>query len=303
MRPKEGHKRSPAALPRFPKSACTSHILSSWSTRSWECKRNHEQLGPKADSDVVSESRLELARKQAFENFISIDGQAQVLDTIFSREERQRRRKRYHASFRSVGDCLELLSTRNEYLFSTAGPRVALEMRKHRRYPECLPVGPRRTLRQKAWSSAAGAHLSKLEAACTEFLLAAGDDWRALSGITQDGRTKFVERTRALEIGAASVDAPHKRDPRRQMSVEANLSRMQHVRWWLGFGANRLFCPQFTVITQLPVVVPDDNPGLTMHFGSGAGVGRHNFPRQATLAEINTLRWPSGIRQLGKPDT
>ena len=38
-----------------------------------------EQLGPKADSDVVSESRLELARKQAFENFISIDGQAQVL--------------------------------------------------------------------------------------------------------------------------------------------------------------------------------------------------------------------------------
>ena len=48
------------------------------------------------------------------------------------------------------------------------------------------------------------------------------------------------------------------------MSDEANLSRMQHVRWWLGFGANRLFCPQFTVITQLRIVVLDDNSGLTM---------------------------------------
>ena len=108
---RQGEKRSPAALPGFPNSACTSHILCSWSTRPWECKRNHEQPRPKADSDVVSQSRLELARKQAFENFISIDGEAQVLDTIFSREERQRRRKRYHASFRSVGDCHELLST------------------------------------------------------------------------------------------------------------------------------------------------------------------------------------------------
>ena len=209
---------------------------------------------------------------------ISIEGEAQALDTIFSREERQRRRKRCHASFRSVGDCLELFINEERIMFSTVGPRVALEMRKHRRYPECLPVGPRRTLRQKAWSSEAGAHLSKLEAACKELLLAAGDDRRALFGIAQDGRTKFVERTRVLEIGAASVDAPHKRDPRRQMSVEANLSRMQHVRWWLGFGANRLFC-QFTVITQLLMVVLDDNSGLTIRFGSGAGVGRHNLPR------------------------
>ena len=93
-----------------------------------------------------------------------------------------------------------------------------------------------------------------------------------------------MERARVLEIGAASVDAPHKRDPRRQKSVEANLSRMQHVRWWLGFGANCLFYQRFTVITQLPVVVPDDNTGLTMHFGSGAGVGRHNFSRQGRNA-------------------
>ena len=116
-RPNEGHKRSPAALPGFPNPACTSHILCSWLTRPWECKRNHDQLGPKADSDVVSESRLEFARKQAFENFISIDGEAKVLDTTSSREERQRRRKRYHASFRSVGDCLELMPTRNDYCF------------------------------------------------------------------------------------------------------------------------------------------------------------------------------------------
>ena len=61
--------------------------------------------------------------------------------------------------------------------------KPSLELGKPRRYPECLPVGPRRTLRQKASSSAAGEHLSNLEAACTEFLLAAGDDWRALSGI------------------------------------------------------------------------------------------------------------------------
>ena len=59
---------------------------------------------------------------------------------------------------------------------------------------------------------------------------------------------------------------------------------MQHVRWWLGFGANRLFCPQFTVITQLLIVVLDDNSGLTMRFGSGAGVGRHNLPRQGRNA-------------------
>ena len=60
--------------------------------------------------------------------------------------------------------------------------------------------------------------------------------------VTQVERTMFVERTRALEIGAASADAPHKRDPRRQVSDEANLSRVQRVRWWLGLGANRLFC-------------------------------------------------------------
>ena len=254
-RTNQGEKRSLAAVPGFPNAACTTHILSSWSTRPWECKRNHEQLGPKADSDVASESRLELAGKQAFENFISIDGQA-------------------------------------------AAPKVVLEFGKPMRYPEKLPVGPRRTFRQKAWSSAAGEHLSKLEAACTYFLLAASDDRRALSGIAQDRRTKFVERTRALEIGAASIDAAHKRDPRRQMSNVANLSRMQHVRWWLGFGANRLFCQRFTVITQLPTVVLDDNSGLTMHLGSGAGVGRHNFLRQGRNAGR-----PSGIRQLGKPDT
>ena len=142
-------------------------------------------------------------------------------------------------------------------------------------------------MRQKAWSSAAGEHLSKLEAACTELLLAAGDDRRALSGITQDGRTKFVESTRVLEIGAASVDAAHKRDPRRQMSNEANLSRMQHVRWWLGFGANRLFCPQFTVITQLPIVVLDDNTGLTMRLDLEPASDDTTFhDRVATLAEI-----------------
>ena len=60
--------------------------------------------------------------------------------------------------------------------------RLALDFGKPRRYPECLPVGPSPTLRQKAWASAAGEHLSKLEAACKESLLAAGDDWRALSG-------------------------------------------------------------------------------------------------------------------------
>ena len=91
------------------------------------------------------------------------------------------------------------------------------------------------------------------------------------------------------------------------MSDEAKLSRMQHVRWWLGVSANRLFCPQFTVITQLPVVVADDNSGLTMRSGSGARFGRHNFPRQGRNAgrghQNVTLRWPSGIRPLGKPDT
>ena len=218
MQPKEGHKRSPAALQGFPNSAGTTHILSSWSTRPWECKRNHEQLGPKLDS-AEFKSRLEVARKQAFDIFNSIEGEAQALDTIFSREERQRRRKRCHASFRSMGDCLELFINEERIIFSTVGPRVALEMEKHKRYPECLPVGPRRSLRQKAWSSAAGEHLSKLEAACTELLLAAGDDRRALSGIAQDRRTKFVERTRALEIGAASVDAPH------EGSKEANVRR------------------------------------------------------------------------------
>ena len=80
---RQGEKRSPAALPGFPNSACTSHILCSWSTRPWECKRNHEQPGPKADSDVVSKSRLELARKQAFENFISIDGEAAAPKVVF----------------------------------------------------------------------------------------------------------------------------------------------------------------------------------------------------------------------------
>ena len=74
------------------------------------------------------------------------------------------------------------------------------------------------------------------------------------------------------------------RDPRRQVSDEANLSRMQHVRWWLGLCANRLFCQKLTVITQLPVVVLDDNSCSAMHFGSGAGLGRHNFPRQCRNA-------------------
>ena len=38
------------------------------------------------------------------------------------------------------------------------------------------------------------------------------------------------------------------------------------------------------VITELPVVVLDDNAALTMHFGSGASLGRHNFPRQCRNA-------------------
>ena len=214
--------------------------------------------GVKADSDVVSESRLELAGKQACENFISIDGQA-------------------------------------------AAPKVVLEFGKPRRYPEKLPVGPRRTFRQKALSSAAGEHLSKLEAACTYFLLAASDDRRALSGFTQDGRTKFVESTRVLEISAASVDAAHKRDPRRQMSNEANLSRMQHVRWWLGFGANRLFCQRFKVITQLPTVVLDDNSGLTVRLDLEPASDDTTFlDRVATLAGHQAFgRWESQTLERG----
>ena len=111
--------------------------------------------------------------------------------------------------------------------------------------------------------------------------------WRRLAHtlqVTQVERTKFVERTRVLEIGAASADSPHERDPRRQVSDEANLSRMQHVRWWLGLGANRLFCQKLTVITQLPIVLLDDNSGSAMHFGFGAGLRRHNFPRQCRNA-------------------
>ena len=43
-----------------------------------------------------------------------------------------------------------------------------------------------------------------------------------------------MESTRVLEIGAASVDAPHKRDPRREMSDEAKLfahAARQVVAW------------------------------------------------------------------------
>ena len=69
------------------------------------------------------------------------------------------------------------------------------------------------------------------------------------------------------------------------MSDEAKLSRMQHVRWWLGVGANRLFCPQFTVITQLLVVVPDDSSGLTVRFDLEPASDDTTFhDRVATLA-------------------
>ena len=159
-------------------------------------------------------------------------------------------------------------------MFSTAPPKVVLEFGKPRRYPECLPVGPRHQIStSQNWRQRA-----KI------FLLAARDDRRALSGITQDGRTKFVESTRVLEIGAASVDAAHKRDPRRQLSNEAKCSRMQPVRWWLGFCANRLFCPQFTVITQLAIVVLDDNTGLTMRFDLEQASDDTTFSRQGRNA-------------------
>ena len=117
--------------------------------------------------------------------------------------------------FRSVGDCLELLPTRNECCFSTAAPKVALDFGKPKRYPGCLSVGPSRTLRQKAWACAAGEHLSKLEAACKESLLAAGDDWRALSGshrmrepsswrgreYSKSVRPQPIRRTRGIQGG------------------------------------------------------------------------------------------------------
>ena len=105
-------------------------------------------------------------------------------------------------------------------------------------------------------------------------------------GSRRMGNTKFVERTRALEIGAASVDAPHEgskeANVRRGKSF-AHAARQVVARVWCKFVSS---AHSFTVITQLPVV-PDDNPGLTMHFGSGAGVGRHNFPRQGSQ------RWPA----------
>ena len=52
-----------------------------------------------------------------FNIFISVDEEAKVLDTTSSRKDKQRSRKRHHASIRSVGGCLELLPTRNEYCF------------------------------------------------------------------------------------------------------------------------------------------------------------------------------------------
>ena len=108
----------------------------------------------------------------------------------------------------------------------------------------------------------------------------------------------FVERTRALEIGAASADAPHKRDPRRQVSDEANLSRMQRVRWWLGLGANRLFCQKLTVITELPIVVLDDNFGLIMHLDLALASDDTTFlDCVATLADIINCHAEMAIRQ------
>ena len=132
--------------------------------------------------------------------------------------------------------------------------------------------------------------------------------WRRLARalrVTQVERTMFVERTRALEIGAASADAPHKRDPRRQVSDEANLSRVQRVRWWLGLGANRLFCQTLTVITELPVVVLDDNATGDQAFWIWSWPGTTQLStvsRRWPTSSIVTLRWPSSNRPLGKPD-
>ena len=257
MRPKEGHKRSPAALQGFPNSAGTTHILSSWSTRSWECKRNHEHLGPKADS-AEFKSRLEVARKQAFDIFNSIEGEAQALDTIFSREERQRRRKRCHASFRSVGDCLELFINEERIMFSTVGPTVALEWRitgviqNVCQWVRDALCGKRPGPRQQQstsqnWRQRAQNCCSQLETTGA----------RSPGSRRMGGPSSWRGREYSKSVRPPSTRRT--RDPRRQMSDEAKLSRMQHVRWWLGVGANCLFYQRFTVITQLPVVVPDDN--------------------------------------------
>ena len=81
------------------------------------------------------------------------------------------------------------------------------------------------------------------------------------------------------------------------MSDEAKLSRMQHVRWWLGVGANCLFYQRFTVITQLPVVVPDDNSGLTVRLDLVlASAGTNFFDRVATLAEITKCHAEMAVR-------
>ena len=85
------------------------------------------------------------------------------------------------------------------------------------------------------------------------------------------------------------------------MSNEANLSRMQHVRWWLGFGANRLFCQRFKVITQLPTVVLGDNSGLTLRLDlEPASDDTIFFDRVATLAGHQAFgRWESQTLERG----
>ena len=61
-------------------------------------RESRKRQGPQQDSDAEFKSRLEVARKQAFEIFISIDGEAKALDTTSSRKERQSRRKRFYVS-------------------------------------------------------------------------------------------------------------------------------------------------------------------------------------------------------------
>ena len=249
-------------------------------------------------------SRLKVARKQAFGIFISIDGEAKALDTTSSRKYKQRSRKRHHASIRSVGGCLELLPTRNDYCFPQRLQKshwISRNAGVIQNVCQCVRgalCGKRPGPRQQESTSPSWSSVQRISACSWRRLV------RALR-VTQVERTMFVERKRVLEIGAASADAPHKRDPRRQVSDEPNLSRMQHVRWCLGLGANRLFCQTLTVITQPPVVVLDDNSGSAMHFGSGAGLGRHNFPDNvATLADIINCHaeMASSNRPLGKPD-
>ena len=154
------------------------------------------------DSDAESKSRLEAAGKQAFNIFISVDGEAKALDTTSSRKDIQRSRKRHHAFFRSVGDCLELLPTRNEYFFYS-GSKSRLGFRETQALSRMFACESEAHFAAKDLGLCS--RRAPLEAGSSVQRISARS-WRRLARalrVTQVERTTFVERKSVLEIGAA----------------------------------------------------------------------------------------------------